>query len=130
LPKLLVLIVATLGVGGLVVAAGALLLPRGGEGGVDPGLLAALRTGVLSGSAVLLARAARWPRLWEARWLVPPLLVAIGVKLVAEDLRVGRAWTLFLSLALYGGALILAPRLRRPRRDEPASRPGEPEESN
>jgi hypothetical protein len=41
------------------------------------------------------------------------VLVAGGLKLLAEDLRHSRASTLFVALALYGGALIVAPRLAR-----------------
>jgi len=35
--------------------------------------------------------------------------------LLLEDVRAGRALTLFLAFALYGGALIVAPRLARRR---------------
>jgi hypothetical protein len=41
------------------------------------------------------------------------LLAIGGLKLVTEDLREGRPATLFVSLVLYGGALIAAPRLMR-----------------
>ena len=40
-----------------------------------------------------------------------PVLIAGGLKVLAEDLPHSRAATLFIALALYGGALILAPRL-------------------
>ncbi len=40
-------------------------------------------------------------------------LVAVALKLVAEDLRVGRPATLFPALAAYGVGLIVAPRLLR-----------------
>jgi hypothetical protein len=81
--------------------------------GVDAGLLAAVRTAVLAGSALLLGWIARWERLHEAAWLVYPLLLAAGVKLLVEDFPHGRPLTLFVALALCGGALILAPRLAR-----------------
>jgi hypothetical protein len=48
------------------------------------------------------------------------VLVAAGIKLLVEDLPDGRPSTLFLSLAVYGGVLILAPRLRA-RRAGPAA---------
>ena len=47
----------------------------------------------------------------ELRWVVPPLLAVGAVKLLWEDLRIGDPLTLFAGLALYGGALIAAPRL-------------------
>jgi hypothetical protein len=46
-------------------------------------------------------------------WLTYALLAAIGVKIAAEDLPKGRPATLFLALALYGAALVIAPRLTR-----------------
>jgi hypothetical protein len=52
-------------------------------------------------------------RALELGWLLYPVLVAGGLKLLAEDLRYSRASTLFVALALYGGALIVAPRLAR-----------------
>lgn len=78
-----------------------------------PAVVATLRTGVLALLAVALGWAAsRWT-LPELTWLAYPLLAIGGLKLVAEDLREGRPDTLFLSLVLYGGALIAAPRLMR-----------------
>jgi hypothetical protein len=37
----------------------------------------------------------------------------IGLKMVAQDFKFSRPATLFIALALYGAALIIAPRLRR-----------------
>jgi hypothetical protein len=79
----------------------------------DAGLVAALRTGVLGAASLLVARGGTWRLLRDLGFLVTPLLVVGGLKLAAEDLRVGRPLTLFLSLVLYGGALALAPRLQR-----------------
>jgi len=42
-----------------------------------------------------------------------PLLVVVGLKMVAQDFKYSRPATLFIALALYGVALIVAPRLRR-----------------
>jgi hypothetical protein len=81
--------------------------------GADPGLLATVRTAVLAAAAVLLGWAGRWDRLREAAWLVYPVLLAAGVKLILEDFPHGRPATLFVALGLCGGALILAPRLAR-----------------
>jgi hypothetical protein len=85
-----------------------------GESG-DPAATAALRTVVLAASAFLLAWLSRFDRSRPAAWLVYPFLVAGGLKLLLEDLRMGRPVTLFVSLAVYGGVLILAPRLLRKR---------------
>jgi hypothetical protein len=84
-----------------------------GERMADPGVGAAARTAVLGVLALGLAQAARrgaWP---EIRWLVYPLVALGGVKLLVQDLRVGRPATLVLSLALYGAVLLLVPRLLR-----------------
>jgi hypothetical protein len=77
----------------------------------DPGLGAAARTAVLGALALGLAFAARRGTWAEIRWLVYPLVALGGVKLVLQDVRVGRPATLVLSLALYGAVLLLVPRL-------------------
>lgn len=95
------------------------LLAGSSDGGVDLGALATVRTGVLAVGALLIAWGARHGRLREWAWLVYPLLVIIGLKMVAQDFKYSRPATLFIALALYGVALIVAPRLRRGR--HPAS---------
>ncbi len=75
--------------------------------------LAACRTAVLSTAAVLLAAAGHHRRLAIARPLVYPVLILGAIKLTIEDLRLGTPLTLFVAFALYGGALIVAPRLRK-----------------
>lgn len=80
---------------------------------VDISLLATLRTAVLVAATLVLARVARYAGGREAGWLMYPLLVATGLKLVFVDLPQGRPQTLFAALALYGLALIVAPRLLR-----------------
>lgn len=107
LPKFVLLVPLAAGLGGALVV---LLAPLLAAAPADPARIAVLRTGILAGSALLLARIGRTTRLGEASWLVYPVLVAGAVKLVAEDLPHGRPATLVASLALYGGALILAPR--------------------
>jgi hypothetical protein len=115
-PKVVLLVTFLLGAGGIVVGLGARLLPAGEGSGADPAALATLRTGVLALSALLLARVGRWKAMPEASWLVYAVLAVGGLKILLEDVRAGRAATMFISLALYGGALILAPRLARRRR--------------
>jgi hypothetical protein len=85
---------------------------------VDPAVIAAARTAILSLSAIVLAALGSRQRLVELTWLVYPLLVVTGAKLLLEDLRQGRPLTLFISFAFFGIALIVAPRLLR--------RPGSP----
>jgi len=94
--------------GAIVVAAVAAVWSSPGAAEV-----ATLRTGVGAALAVALGPVARRWSLPEMGWLVYPLLALGGLKLVVEDLSEGRPSTLFLSLVLYGGALILAPRLLR-----------------
>ncbi len=115
-PKLLLLAALVWAGGGALLA---LVLPwvgggePGGEGALA--LVAAVRTGFVALLALGLAWASRFDRFREARWLVYAVLIAGAVKLIAEDLRLGRAGELFVALAVYGGALILAPRLTKGR---------------
>jgi hypothetical protein len=114
LPQLLVLGLSVCEIGGLVVAVGASVFA--GIETPEPNLavLAALRTAVLSVAAVTLAASSqhrRWP---EARWLVYPVLVLVGIKLFVEDFPNGEPVTLFVGLAFIGSALLLvAPLLKR-----------------
>jgi hypothetical protein len=78
-----------------------------------PASLAALRTGVLSLVAVGLAEGGRRYSLAPARTMVFVLLALVGLRMVAEDLPLGDPAFLFVSFALYGVALIVAPRRLR-----------------
>jgi hypothetical protein len=94
----------------------------------DPAVIAAIGTAVIAAMAVLaagLARSAAAVR--DAGWLIYPLLVLGGAKLILQDLPHSRPSTLFVGLAVYGIALIVAPRLQawrapsrlRPHRESP-----------
>jgi hypothetical protein len=112
-PRVVTALLLVIAAGGLAVS---LLVPpaAGVPGrGADPGTLATVRTGVLAVAALALARLGRTSRLLELGWLMYPVLVAGGLKLVIEDFRLSRPATLFIALALYGAALIAAPRLAR-----------------
>jgi hypothetical protein len=85
----------------------------GSPGAASAGAVATVRTVVLATGALLLAALGRLDGWAEARWLVYPVLGAVGVKILVEDLPRSRPATLFLAFALYGVALILVPRLRR-----------------
>lgn len=111
----------------LVVAAGGCLIgyvaPAAAgleDGSVDPGVLATVRTCVLAMAALLIAWIGRRDRFREWNWLVYPLLAGIALKMVAHDFQYSRPATLFIAMALYGAALIVAPRLRR-RKDTAAT---------
>jgi hypothetical protein len=109
LPQLL-LAVLVAGALGLALRLGALALPLAGDAGTS----AVVGTGILAGLAFGYALAARrlgWP---ELRWVGYAVVALGGVKLVLQDLPAGRPATLVPSLALYGLALLLAPRLLRP----------------
>jgi hypothetical protein len=108
-PLILALSAATTaGVGALVIQA---CLGAFASGAPDPGTLAAVRTGVLSALAILLAWCGRRFPVLELRWLVYPLLIITALKFLFEDLAVGRPLTLFLGFMCYGATLMLAPRL-------------------
>jgi hypothetical protein len=89
------------------------IVGRLADGSVDPGVLATVRTGVLSVATLTVAWMGRQARLREWGWLVYPLLIGIGLKMVTQDFKHSRPATLFIAMALYGAALIIAPRLRR-----------------
>ncbi|MFB3820227.1 MAG: hypothetical protein ACE147_21430 [Candidatus Methylomirabilales bacterium] len=112
-PRLLVLLLALGGLLGTTVVWVAPALAGGQAGSLHPGIVATLRTGALVAAILALAGAARVLDFAEAAWLVYPLLVLTGLKFLLEDVRAGQASTLFLGFALYGLALILAPRLCR-----------------
>jgi hypothetical protein len=119
LPQLVVLALSVWEVGGLVVAYGSILLAGADVTGINRAALAALRTAVLSAASVTLALSSqhrRWP---EARWLVYPVLVLVGIKLFLEDFPHGQPATLFVALAFVGTALLLVARLLR-REDKPS----------
>jgi hypothetical protein len=116
LPQLIVLLLAVWIVGGLVVMLLAPVLAAVPGPSADLGTLATLRTAVLAVAAVTLALSSRHRRWPEARWLAYPVLATVGVKLLLEDFPNGRPLTLFMALALVGGALILVSKLL-PRRN-------------
>jgi hypothetical protein len=87
---------------------------------VSPAWAAAIRTAILSLGAIILAALGSRRHLRELTWLVYPVLVVTGVKLLFEDLRHGQPLALFVSFAFLGVALIVAPRLLRKRAPSPS----------
>lgn len=120
LPQLIVLVLAVWIVGGLIVMILAPVVAGVPGPSADLGRLATLRTAILAASAVTLALSSRHKRWPEARWLAYPVLATVGAKLLLEDFPNGRPLTLFMALALVGGALILVSKLL-PGRDTQAA---------
>jgi len=114
-PRAIVAALVVWSVAGLAGHLAASLLGRASGGTADAGVLSAARTAILSAIVVVLAWLGARRALPELAWLVYPLLIGTGAKLLLEDLRHGRPATLVWCLALYGGALIAAPRLLRGR---------------
>ena len=65
------------------------------------------RTAVLAIGAALLAFVGRLLRVNDAVIIARVLLVLGGLKLIAEDVRVGPAAILVVAFALYGGAMLV-----------------------
>ncbi len=100
--------------GGIAVGAlPGLLGLRQASADTDPAVVVAARPSVLAVLSMLMAWSARRWSLKELTWLVYPVLILGGVKLVFESLQHGRPETLFVAFALYGGALIVTPRLAK-----------------
>jgi hypothetical protein len=121
-----VLVLFVFGAGGWFVNLTALALAVG-PAGLDAGVVATIRTVVIATVAVVAAALARVDRIREIGWLVYPLLVWGGIKLIVDDIPHSRPATLFLALAVFGLALIAAPRLTRWRVDDmPGGKPRPP----
>ncbi|HYL78559.1 MAG TPA: hypothetical protein VEU96_30490 [Bryobacteraceae bacterium] len=71
------------------------------------------RTALIVAAALALAWCGRRWNLAELVWVLYPWMAFGAVKLVTEDFLQGRSETLFLSLFLYGGTLIVLPRVLR-----------------
>jgi hypothetical protein len=112
-PQAIVGAVIVWSVAGMAAPQLAALLATVSNAAADPAFLAASRTATIAALSVVLAFTGRRWSLPDLCWLVYPLLVMGGIKLIWEDLRYGQPVTLFLALALYGGALIATPRLMR-----------------
>jgi len=76
----------------------------------DPMVLALIRTSVLAVIAALLAAASRFGGVVEAGAIARGVLVVGGIKLIGEDVRVGRAAMLVVAFLAYGCAMLLVSR--------------------
>ncbi len=115
LPRLGIILVLVWAVGAAVIGWLAQAIGAEPGGGVDPGVVATVRTSVLACATLLVAWIGSREGFVEWGWLVYPLLVFTGFKMVLEDFMKSRPAALSVALALYGAALLLAPRIRRPR---------------
>ena len=123
IPRLLITIVMVWSAGGWLIGVIAPALPGAPGHAADAGVIATVRTSILAAAALALAWAGRSERFRESAWLLYPVLAAGGLKLLVEDLPRSRPATLFIALALYGGALIVAPRLGRTGSPSPPRHP-------
>jgi hypothetical protein len=70
-----------------------------------------LRTAVLVGASTLLAALYRLRTRRELAWAAYAVLTLAALKIAVEDLPSGRAMTMFMSLVIFGGALIVVSQL-------------------
>jgi hypothetical protein len=80
-------------------------------GAAKAGVTAASETALLTLFAVALAWIGSRSQRWEISRLVYPLMILIGYRILMRDFNLGYTMGLFLSLLLYGGALVLLPRI-------------------
>jgi hypothetical protein len=105
-------VLAVLGLGLAVVAVFGRWLPSPEDAGYR-GAIAAARTTVLALSALALAWSSRRARYHYMAWPVYVVLALGALKILLEDVRTGGYSIMFVAFAVYGGVLILAPRLLR-----------------
>jgi hypothetical protein len=101
--------------GAVVAGLAAVLIVPSIRGVGDAAALAAIRTVVLAMLTTALIALPGGSDRVERGWLGYAMLALVAIKLLAEDLPRGRPSTLFVGLAVYGAALVLAPRLARRR---------------
>jgi hypothetical protein len=80
---------------------------------LEAAIVATWRTGVLSATALIVAWLGRHVTAREFGFLLYPALGWGGLKLLVEDFRTSPPLLLVVAFALYGGALILAPRIAK-----------------
>lgn len=108
----LLTVIAVLGAGLGIIALLSRWLPPPEEHGYR-GAVAAARTVVLAVASIVLAWISRRARYHYMAWPVYTLLALCALKIVMEDVKTGGSSIMFVAFAVYGGALILAPRLLR-----------------
>jgi len=93
------------------------------SGEVNRDSVASIRAMALAVLALIVAVTGRWGMFPSARWIVYLVLVAGGLELVIDDISHSTAAKLFLDFAVYGAALILAPRIVAPSIARQAAQP-------
>jgi hypothetical protein len=110
IPQIVVVVMLLAGVGAVVISYAVPLVSGVPGQSADAALTAAIRTVVVGAAVLLLAFVGGRGVFAEGRWLMYVVLILGGIKLLLEDFPAGRPATLVLSLAVYGAALIVAPR--------------------
>jgi hypothetical protein len=113
IPQIVVVLMLLSGAGAVVISYAVPWLAGVPGQSADAALAAAIRTVVVGAAVLLLAWSGGSGVFAEGRWLMYVVLVLGGMKLLVEDFVAGRPATLVLSLAVYGAALIVAPRWAR-----------------
>lgn len=106
-------LIGAISVAGACVVVGRSVLPSGSDARLHAGMVATLRTGVLAAAALVVAWLGRRLATREFGALLYPVLGWGALKLLIEDVRTSPPSLLFVAFALYGGALILGPRIAR-----------------
>jgi uncharacterized protein YacL len=112
MPRFVVLLVTALGIFGFIVSSVSKIFVFNSDP-INLSNLALIRTIVLAIFAVILAWLGNKSRLYELSFLVYPVLIIGGLKLLFEDLGAGTPITLFIGFVFYGFALISAPKIKR-----------------
>jgi hypothetical protein len=94
--------------------------------GADDSVTASIRTVVACAGLILIAWVGGRFRLGELSWIVYPAIAMVAVKLLIEDVYLGRPVTIFTSLLAYSAVLILAPKLARRTSDGAAASESRP----
>jgi hypothetical protein len=113
IPQIVVVLMLLAGVGAVVIGYAVPLVAGSPGQSADAAFTAAIRTAVVGAAVLLLAWSGGRGLFAEGRWLMYVVLALGGIKLLVEDFVAGRPATLVLSLAVYGVALIVAPRWAR-----------------
>jgi hypothetical protein len=112
--RLTLAVLAWLSAAGICVNVIRSMLPAGAVA-LHAGMIATARTGVIAAAAVTLAWLGGRPATREFGLLLYPVLGWGALKLLFEDLRTSPPSLLVVAFALYGGALILGPRIAKAR---------------
>jgi hypothetical protein len=100
---------------GVAVVVARALLPGGWGAPLVAAMVATVRTGVLAVAAIVVAWLGRRAMTHEFGALLYPVLAWGALKLLIEDFRTSPPLLLVVAFVLYGGALILGPRIARTR---------------